>query len=277
LGLGVLSVAPSNAYTQADTLTLSSTTAAVTTAETATASSAPTATIAFLANQATDSMTVTASLVSAPATATALPYLQLSDSTSALVVTSPAALLTNGVVAPNTPAFVQTTGASVGTRVSATFKVYLSADGTAAPTVAGTYVVRLTPAVPVAAQGALSSAAQTITFTVTAAAALDTVVSTATVITNAGETISATTDATTGIVTFKYDNTVAGAYPITAISYGLANTAGFGTSADNAIVKSYVSYVLDTCAPAVAEIKGYAQLPASLVAISKTLAAKIGA
>jgi ABC-type phosphate transport system substrate-binding protein len=97
---------------------------------------------------------------------------------------------------------------------------------------------------------------------------------------SAGATLAvgaAEVNSTTGVVTFNYVNTVAGAYPITAISYGLANTSGFGTSADNAIVKSYVNYVLDTCAPAVAEIKGYAQLPASLVTISKTIAAKIGA
>ncbi len=88
---------------------------------------------------------------------------------------------------------------------------------------------------------------------------------------------AAATDATTGIVTFNYENTVMGAYPITAVSYGMANTTGVGTAANNAIVKKYVDYILDTCAPAVAEIKGYSALPASLVAISKTLAAKIGA
>ncbi len=88
---------------------------------------------------------------------------------------------------------------------------------------------------------------------------------------------ASTINPTTGIVTFDYANKVVGAYPITAVSYGLANTAGVGTTAANAIVKSYVNYVLDTCAPAVAEIKGYAALPDSLVAISKTIAAKIGA
>jgi len=88
---------------------------------------------------------------------------------------------------------------------------------------------------------------------------------------------AAAVDATTGIVTFNYDNTVTGAYPITAISYGMANTAAYGTSADNAIAKTYVNYVLDTCAPEVAEIKGYSALPASLVTISKAIAAKIGA
>ena len=88
---------------------------------------------------------------------------------------------------------------------------------------------------------------------------------------------AAVTDATTGIVTFNYENTVMGAYPITAVSYGMANTVGFDTAANNTIVKNFVNYVLDTCAPAVAEIKGYAALPATLVTISKTLAAKIGA
>ena len=88
---------------------------------------------------------------------------------------------------------------------------------------------------------------------------------------------AAAVDATTGIVTFKYDNTVTGAYPITAVSYGMANTAAYGTAADNAIAKSYVNYVLDTCAPEVAEIKGYSALPASLVATAKAIAAKIGA
>lgn len=88
---------------------------------------------------------------------------------------------------------------------------------------------------------------------------------------------AAAVNSTTGIVTFDYANTVAGAYPITAVSYGLANTAAFGTAANNAIAKSYVNYILDTCAPAVAEIKGYAALPDSIVTIAKTIAAKIGA
>jgi len=88
---------------------------------------------------------------------------------------------------------------------------------------------------------------------------------------------AADVNATTGIVTFNYESTVAGAYPITAVSYGLANTTGVGTAANNAIVKNYVNYVLDTCAPAVAEIKGYTALPANLVTIAKALAAKIGA
>ena len=88
---------------------------------------------------------------------------------------------------------------------------------------------------------------------------------------------AADVNSTTGVVTFKYETTVAGAYPITAVSYGMANTAAFTADTNAAIVKRFVNYVLDTCAPDVAEVKGYAQLPASLVTISKALAAKIGA
>jgi phosphate transport system substrate-binding protein len=87
----------------------------------------------------------------------------------------------------------------------------------------------------------------------------------------------AAVDSTTGVVTFNYATTATGAYPITAVSYGMANTAANGTAAKNAVAKNYVNYVLDTCAPAVAEIKGYSALPANIVAISKSIAAKIGA
>ncbi len=168
LGLGVLSVAPSNAFTQADSLTVSSATAAVLSTDTATATSAPTATIAFLASAATDSMTITASLVSAPATGTALPYLQLSESTSAIVKAADnSALAVGSAQAANGKVYVNTTGGSTATRVSATFKVYLGTSATTGATVAGTYVVKLTPEV-VAGSGTVNAVAQTITFTVTA-------------------------------------------------------------------------------------------------------------
>jgi hypothetical protein len=72
LGLGVLSVVPSNAANQGDTLTLSATTGTQETSDTATAGSA-TATLSFLASAAGDSMSVTASLVSFPVGNTKLP------------------------------------------------------------------------------------------------------------------------------------------------------------------------------------------------------------
>jgi ABC-type phosphate transport system substrate-binding protein len=90
---------------------------------------------------------------------------------------------------------------------------------------------------------------------------------------------AATVSDTTGVVTFDYTTKVADAYPITAVSYAMANTSA-NTNAANTAAKMltaqrFVNYVLDTCAPAVAELKGYAALPANIVAIAKTLAANI--
>jgi trimeric autotransporter adhesin len=176
LGLGVLSSVPSNAAVNADTLTLSATTAAQTTAETATTTSA-TATVAFTSNSNADSVTLTASLVSGPAGSTALPYLQLVETTSAVVDSLSAA---NGravgyATAPNVAAIVSPYSAqTVATAVSAKFKVYLAkTNDTTAPSVAGTYVVKLTPANGIAA-GTVNSVAQNITITVTEAPLLDT-------------------------------------------------------------------------------------------------------
>jgi hypothetical protein len=76
--------------------------------------------------------------------------------------------------------------------------------GTTAPTVAGTYVVRVTPASVGGSGALLGAAAVNLTITVTTAATLDTTVSVAksTSILNTGETVSATADATvTGSMT----------------------------------------------------------------------------
>jgi hypothetical protein len=62
-----------------------------------------------------------------------------------------------------------------------------------APTVVGTYVVKLTPAITSGA-GSLGSTAQTVTITVTKNPATDTVAASATSIINKGETSSAATD-----------------------------------------------------------------------------------
>jgi len=227
LGFGVLSVVPSSAITNADTLTVSAATAAQTTAETATATSA-TATLSYLAGAASDSMSVTASLVSGPAGSTALPRLQIVETTSAQVQTTIGSTLAVGVeIAPNTAAFVVPSAATYAAAVSAKVKVFLATSATAAPTVAGTYVVKLTPAVT-AGGGALNATAQTITITVTTAAADDKVVSTtaSTSILNTGETNTATADAT---VTGSMDLPAAGAANDAAagtIAVTLKNAAG---------------------------------------------------
>jgi hypothetical protein len=188
LGLGVMSVAPSTATTNADTLTLSAATAAQLTGETATATSAV-ATLSYLADSSADSMTVVASLVSGPATSTALPNLILTETASAQAQTTLGANIALGAtsgIAANTRVFVVPSG-TPPVNATAKFRVFLNA-----PTVAGTYVVKLTPAV--SGVGTLNATAQTLTITVTAAPKDDLVAATATSIINAGETNSATAD-----------------------------------------------------------------------------------
>jgi hypothetical protein len=225
LGLGVVSVAPSQAVTNADLLTVSAATASQSTAETATATSA-TATLSYIAGATSDSMSVTASLVSAPAGATALPYLAVVETSSAQVqATIGTSLAVGATVAPNAAAYVVPTAA---TSVSAKVKVYLGkGNATTAPTVVGTYVVKLTPAVT-AGGGALNATAQTITITVTAAPALDTVASSATIILNSGETDSATSDAT--VTAAKAASLSSAAATITV---ALLNAAGSSTTAES--------------------------------------------
>ncbi len=177
LGLGVLSVAPSNATSNADSLTLSSATSTQALGETSTATSAV-ATFAYLAGDKADSMTVTASLVSGPTGNSQLPVLQLIETSAAQVVTaatiSTEAALANVVrlpvengqtssIASNNPAFlVPLRAQAAATALRAKFKVYINA-----PVLAGTYVVKLTPAVT-GGGGTLNATAQTLTITVAA-------------------------------------------------------------------------------------------------------------
>ena len=188
LGLGVLSVAPSNAANQMDSLTVSAATAAQETGDTATATTA-TATLTFLATDAGDTMSVTASLVSAPAGNTKLPVFDLVETTTAIAGSTAKGGGQNAGALAGLVQYVQATGA---TTASAKYKVYINA-----PEKVGTYVVKLTPAV-VAGGGSLNATAQTITITVTQKASADTTVSAtaSTSILNTGETVSATADAT---------------------------------------------------------------------------------
>jgi hypothetical protein len=220
LGLGVMSVAPSTATTNADTLTLSAATAAQLTGETATATSAV-ATLSYLADSAADSMSVTVSLVSAPATSVALPRLLLTETSSAQVRETVTAAVTplasTTGIAANTPVFVVPSGTPPVNAV-AKFRVYLNA-----PTVAGTYVVRVTPAVT--GVGVLNAAAQTLTITVTAAPKDDLVAATATSIINAGETASATADVVV-TSTRTQGTTLAGTAAAATIKITTLNKAG---------------------------------------------------
>jgi trimeric autotransporter adhesin len=247
LGLGVLSVVPSQATSQSDSLTLSAATATQQTSETATASSAV-ATLTYLADSLDDSMTVVASLVSAPAGNVALPVIALSETTSAHVATTLPASVANRIllnsagaaIAANTKAFVVPAGATVPVNVTAKFKVYMNA-----PAKVGTYVVKLTPAV--SGVGVLNASAQTLTITVSENPADDTVVASATSLLSAGETNSATADATVthtrtasttaaaGVikVTLKNKNadTVSDSFTATIAGPGLLGAGAFGSAA----------------------------------------------
>ena len=178
LGFGVLSTGPTQAVINSDTLTLSATTATAQIGQTSDTATAATVTLSFLATNLVDSMSLTASLVSSPATNTQLPELQLVETTASLVYKTPAntyvgsmalasaeagalanssgganlnsaatandAGFTGSRVASNDPVFVAAKNRSISaaTTISAKFKVYIPT-----PDVAGTYVVRLTPAI----------------------------------------------------------------------------------------------------------------------------------
>jgi len=206
LGFGVMSVVPSNAAINADSLTLSAATASQNTAETVTATSAV-ATVSFL-GAANDSITVTASLVSAPAGNTALPILVLTETASALIDAKTGGTnraLGYTALANTAAAVVAGDQAKVTTAKFAVFMGSGASAGAAgaaaatAPAVAGTYVVRLTPAA-LGGNALAASTSQTLTITVTAAPALDPVAVTATsIITTAADTTSATDVAVTAI------------------------------------------------------------------------------
>jgi len=168
LGFGLLSVVPSNAAAQLDSVTVSAATGTQETTDTLTAGSVlVTATLAGIAG--TDTLTVTASIVSGPAYID--PVLAFKESTTATIGGSGAV----ATVAPKSASVTQATGK---------FNLYLNA-----PTVAGTYVVKLTPT------GGVNAVSTNVTITVTTKALLSTVATSATSFLNVGETSSATADA----------------------------------------------------------------------------------
>jgi ABC-type phosphate transport system substrate-binding protein len=67
--------------------------------------------------------------------------------------------------------------------------------------------------------------------------------------------------AASGLVTQNYTNTAADAYPINAISYGLASSRA---SVDNTAVKGFFSYFINQCAPKSAAGIGYTALQGAI-------------
>jgi len=165
LGLGLLSVAPSNASVAMDTLTVTDGTGSV--GDSVTATSA-TATLTFLPSATSDSISVTASLVSAPAGNTVFPRLGLAETTSAYVDDTAPASGTADVLGTTYAAYTKAIVAPItaSATTSAKFNVWIGAAATSGVVTAGTYVVRITPA---AAPTAGTATYKDITIVVTAA------------------------------------------------------------------------------------------------------------
>jgi len=146
LGFGVLSVAPSNAAAQLDSLAVSLASTTQNTTETLTATaSVLTATLA--GTKGVDTLTVTASIVSGPAYVQ--PVLAFKESTTAVASTT-----ADSSVQTVTPNDTNTIS-----QATAKYNVYLKA-----PTVVGTYVVKITPT------GGTNAAAVTVSIVVSAIA-----------------------------------------------------------------------------------------------------------
>jgi hypothetical protein len=165
-------------------------------------------------------MSVSAFLTSAPAGNTVLPTLALVETASANVAATAPVV---NVAAKSVLGQVAQVSASASTAaVSAKFAVYMNG-----PTLPGTYVVKLTPAVT-SGGGVLNAVAQTLTITVTADPNSSTVATSATIVLNAGETSSATTDAVvTGLKTADAATAKA------TITVALKNAAAASVSAES--------------------------------------------
>jgi hypothetical protein len=142
-----------------DVLTLSSATMSQNAGDTGT-SNTSILTASFLSTGLGDTYSVIASLVSAPAGNTAQPSLRISEITNAQVWNSSGVnmLPLNSEIEANTLAKI-TPSMSGSIQVTAKFQVYMNA-----PTVSGTYVVRLTPSI--ASYNSIAASAQNVTITV---------------------------------------------------------------------------------------------------------------
>ncbi len=239
MGFGLLSVVPSQARTQADTLSISAATASIVAGDTITASS-PSVTLAFMADSlSTDSMTVTAYLMAAPATSTAIPLLYVSDTSNAKVSSSAVGYteLAAGESITTQIAHVWAKTTAPGT-VSAKLKIGLSSDkGLTGTLVTGDYKVRVVASVG-AGGGTAVSTAQDVTITVKANPVTDTVATSATVVIGglaAKDSITSTTDEA---VTASKTLFAAADSAVAVISVALKNANGSAVTAE-----SYTAYI----------------------------------
>jgi len=172
---GVMSALPTSAAVNADTFTIDAIADTVIAGESATA----VVTVGFLAQNTSDTITITSGMTSLPAGAAKLATLSVIETTSAAVIAG----------SGNFSADIASTSNSVA-NVSAKLLVTLDT-----PSVPGTYVVRLTPSLKTGVTGVLNSVPLIWTVTVNAPD-LKTSAATSTSILNAGETNTATADAT---------------------------------------------------------------------------------
>jgi hypothetical protein len=174
LSMGTLTAVQANAVHNADSLSIDTVSSTISTGETATA----VATLSFLAGNTGDTLTVTSSVVSLPAGAAKLATLSVKETTSAVVTVAG-------------DAYSADVSSSVNALTSVSAKLNVSLVN---PTVAGTYVIKLTPTVK-GGGGTLNSSA-VLWSVVVNAADVKASASNSTSILNSGETITATTDAT---------------------------------------------------------------------------------
>ena len=196
LGFGVISVAPSQAVSQADTLAISATTAAIQTGETATA----TLTGTFLAGAAAngDTMTIVASATALPSGGTTMPTFVASDTV-------------NAVIGTGTPLTATINNVEAAKATSGKITVNVAMPALAKP---GVYAYKFTPTVQ--GGGTLNSTAVTFTVTVTASPAEDTVANAAksTSFIQTGETATAGSAADSATVVARTINASAQAATI---------------------------------------------------------------
>jgi len=174
VSFATLSALPTQAAVNADVVSIDSAVDAVFAGESATA----VITVSFLAQTTSDTVTITSGATSLPAGAAKLATLSVEETSSA-------------VVALGSGNFSADIASSANSVTYVTAKIKATVD---APTVAGTYVYKFTPALKAGSTGLVNSAPIVWTVTVTAP---DTKASagTTTSILNKGETISATADA----------------------------------------------------------------------------------
>jgi len=216
LGLGVLSVAPSSAAPQADTLALSAATASTTVGTAVTVN----ATVSFLQETSSDTMTVSLTYNAAPAGITA----------GEVTINSPATAATTDLGTPTvdtTTARVAKVSAATAASINKTLVITLT------PTKAGTYVIKATPTL---SSGTAVSTAQT--WTVTVAAAVVPAVSAT------HSTIAMNTTSCSGLSVWTYDNCYAadqyGAYAkATDTVTATATLANTNYAVDGALVASF--------------------------------------